>query len=195
MLHTTPRFASAFRAFRGHALCPALCPNSRLGSALPFEGLPPLPWRSSLRSELYCLGSSSLIRPHASHWWAHPDFTALPLIQECLRCAGAPKRPTSGSVLSMIVPSCRAVLKDLERSIDCFCSVLRRWHWPSPNVNRFGTSIYPVIRFRRDEHFAAATARNKLLAPLADLTRLPPSHQELLLPSFQRFGHPPRCRV
>src|SRR5271156_5798256 len=90
MLHTTPRFASAFRAFRGHALCPALCPNSRLGSALPFEGLPPLPWRASLRSELYCLGSSSLIRPHASHWWAHPDFTALPLIQECLRCAGAP---------------------------------------------------------------------------------------------------------
>ena len=36
---------------------------------------------------------------------------------------------------------------------------------------------------------------DKLLAPQADLTRLLPSRRELLLPSFQRFGHPPRCRV
>ena len=48
------------------------------------RGSAPLPQRPSLRSELYCLGPSTLNRPHAPHSWAHPDFTVLPLIRDAL---------------------------------------------------------------------------------------------------------------
>jgi hypothetical protein len=70
------RFASALRALRYHTLRPALCQNSGLGGALPFEKISPLPQRSSLRSGFYCPGPSSLIRPHPPHSQAHSDFTA-----------------------------------------------------------------------------------------------------------------------
>ncbi len=61
------RFASALRALRCHTLRPALCRNSGLGGALPFEKISPLSQRSSLRSGFYCPGPSSLIRPHPPH--------------------------------------------------------------------------------------------------------------------------------
>jgi hypothetical protein len=34
----------------------------------------------------------------------------------CLRCAGAPRRPASGSGLSLLIPSWHAVLSDPEES-------------------------------------------------------------------------------
>jgi len=43
-----------------------------------------LPQGPSLRSELCCLGPSSLNRPHPPHSWAHPDFAALRLIPDAL---------------------------------------------------------------------------------------------------------------
>jgi hypothetical protein len=43
-----------------------------------------LPQGPSLRSELFCLGPSTLNRPHPPHLWAHPDFTALRLIRDAL---------------------------------------------------------------------------------------------------------------
>ena len=52
----------------------------------------------------------------------------------CLRCAGAPRRPASGSVLSLCVPSRHAVLIDHGESIGCFHSVLHQWHRPSPRT-------------------------------------------------------------
>jgi hypothetical protein len=66
----TRRFASTLRALRCPTLRPALCRNSGLGGALPFEESTPLPQRSSLRS-----GSSvpahlrliDLIRPTRRH--------------------------------------------------------------------------------------------------------------------------------
>jgi hypothetical protein len=45
-----------------------------------------LPQRPSLRSELCCLGPSSLMRPHAPHSPAHLDFTDTAYTR-CLRCA------------------------------------------------------------------------------------------------------------
>jgi len=45
-----------------------------------------LPQGSSLRSELCCLGPSSLNRPHPPHSRAHRDF-ALSAYTQCLRCA------------------------------------------------------------------------------------------------------------
>jgi len=47
---TSRRFASTLRALRCPTLRPALCRNSGLGGALPFEESTPLPQRSSLRS-------------------------------------------------------------------------------------------------------------------------------------------------
>jgi len=70
------RFASTLRALRCPTLRPALCRNSGLGGALPFEESTPLPQRSSLRSGFYCPSPSTLNRPHPSHSQAHPDFAA-----------------------------------------------------------------------------------------------------------------------
>src|SRR5258707_13884595 len=77
-------FASALRALRCPTLRSALCRNSGLGGALPFEELAPLPQRSSLRSGFYCPSPSTLNRPHPSHSQAHPDFAAGRFIPDAL---------------------------------------------------------------------------------------------------------------
>src|SRR5437588_6563507 len=66
----------------------------------------------------------------------------------CLRCSGAPRRPASGSVLSLHVPSRHVALYDPGEFIGCKYPVLGRQHWPSPSLNRLGTPKYPTIRFR-----------------------------------------------
>jgi len=76
--------ASTLRALRCPTLRPALCRNSGLGGALPFEESTPLPQRSSLRSGFYCPSPSTLTRPHPSHSQAHPDFAALRFIRDAL---------------------------------------------------------------------------------------------------------------
>src|SRR5271169_4369915 len=81
---STRRFASAFRALRCPTLRPALCRNSGLSGALPFEESTPLPQRSSLRSGFYCPSPSTLNRPHPSHSQAHPDFAAWRFIPDAL---------------------------------------------------------------------------------------------------------------
>ena len=48
----------------------------------------------------------------------------------CPRCAFPPRRPASGSVLSLLTPSRHAALRDLGESIGCASSVLPRWLWP-----------------------------------------------------------------
>ena len=62
-----------------------------------------LPQGPSLRSGLCCPGPSSLMRPHAPHSPAHFDFTET-AYTKCPRCASksaTPRRPASGSVLSL----------------------------------------------------------------------------------------------
>ena len=49
-------------------------------SAPPFEGHPPHPERSSLRSGFCCPSPSTLTRPHPSHSQAHSHFAALRFI-------------------------------------------------------------------------------------------------------------------
>jgi hypothetical protein len=119
----------------------------------------------------------------------------------CLRCAGAPRRPRSGSVLSLFIPCGHAVLSDPGESIGCSCPVLHQWHWPSPRVDWLGTPRrYPSSA--SDEwmiswlhRFARATAC-PLACPSGGSDRgIAPSQQGLLLPSFRRFGHPPPRRV
>ena len=79
-------------------------PPWRLGS--------PPPQGSSLGSGLCCPDPSSLNRPHPPNSQAHPDFAALAAYTGCLRCAGAPRRPASGSGLSLTIPAWHAVLYD-----------------------------------------------------------------------------------
>ncbi len=47
--------------------------------------------------------------PHPTHSQAHRDFAVSATYTRCLRCAGAPRRPASGSELSLHIPSRHAV--------------------------------------------------------------------------------------
>src|SRR5262249_34420123 len=47
--------------------------------------------------------------PHPTHSQAHHDFADCATYTRCLRCAGAPRRPTSGSELSLHILSWHAV--------------------------------------------------------------------------------------
>jgi hypothetical protein len=186
---TSCRFASALRALRGLILCPALCQDDGLGVAPPFEELAPLPQRSSLRSGLYCPSPSTLIRPHPSHSQAHPDFTAVRFIRDafavlvrlgdprlvpCFRCAfliDMPPSTTPGS------PSA-ACAQFFANGIG-----LRR------HLTRLGAPIYPIIRFRWENHFGASLVRSllrpvDLLASLADLTELYPANGDFYTRAF-----------
>jgi hypothetical protein len=60
-----------------------------------------LPQRPSLQSGFFCPAPSSLRRPHPPHSQAHPHFTAWRLIPDALAVHTAPRRPPSGSTLSL----------------------------------------------------------------------------------------------
>jgi hypothetical protein len=60
-----------------------------------------LPQGPSLRSEFFCPGPSTLNRTHPPHSQAHPDFTAMRLIPDAFAVHTTPRRPPSGSTLSL----------------------------------------------------------------------------------------------
>jgi hypothetical protein len=102
-------------------------------------------------------------------------FHRLAAYTRCLRCASPPRRPASGSVLSLPVPSRHAVLYDRGESIGCSGSV------PSPMTLAFAES-QPARHSQVSRHplqtgecfrgFSGSPLLRpvKLLAPLADLT-------------------------
>ena len=61
----------------------------------------PAPQGSSLRFGLFCPNPSSLNRPHPPHSGTF-RFRRSATYTERLRCAGAPRRPASGSELSLV---------------------------------------------------------------------------------------------
>src|SRR5271157_4144536 len=71
---------------------------------------------------IYAYSTSSVPLAGTSRFHRMATYTG------CLRCAGAPRRPTIGSVLSLFVPYRHAALYDPGESIGCFCSVLRQRH-------------------------------------------------------------------
>ena len=88
----------------------------------------------------------------------------------CLRCAGAPRRPASGSELSLLIPSWHAVLSD-PGEFDIDIQNIRCRHWPSPIDHRLSTPDTPAIRFTRGTSFGASRFTHllrpvRLLAPL-----------------------------
>src|SRR6516225_9705849 len=96
----------------------------------------------------------------------------------CLRCAGAPRRPASGSGLSLSIPSWHAILyrpRGLRhRQFQTAMST-----WPSPRDHRLGIPDLPAIRFTRGNHFVAYTVRTFATAcqfarpPCTDPTSFP----------------------
>ena len=76
----------------------------------------------------------------------------------CLRCAGAPRRPTSGSGLSLHIPSWHAVLSD-PGEFDIDMSRTSMPTWPSPSYYWLGTPDTPAIRSTRVFHFVASLVR------------------------------------
>ena len=78
----------------------------------------------------------------------------------CLRCAGAPRRPASGSELSLTIPSWHAVLSDPGELDHRYCPVSRCRHGSSPKANRLDTPSYPAIRFARGLYFRASLVRD-----------------------------------
>ena len=123
----------------------------------------------SLRSELYCLGPSSLSRPHPSHSPAQHDFVAERLIRTALAVSLlGPRRPASGSELSLIVLYRPVALWDPGMSIGCMHPV------PSPTtlayrplgrVSALPTS--PTLRFSWGRRFRGfTTVRSRYDLPI-----------------------------
>jgi len=88
----------------------------------------------------------------------------------CLRCAGAPRRPASGSELSLHILSWHAVPCDPgESEHRQFQTAMSAW--PSPRIDRLGNPNDPAIRFTREVNFGATWFTQSLrpaslLAPL-----------------------------
>src|SRR5262247_1535984 len=95
----------------------------------------------------------------------------------CLRCAGAHRRPASGSGLSLLIPSWHAALSDLGEFDHRFGPEHRCRRWPSLWTKELGTPNSPAIRFTRGTVFAATLVRNcyglsGCWPPCTDLTSL-----------------------
>src|SRR5262249_49437267 len=93
---------------------------------------------SSLRIELCCLDPSTLNRPDPPQSRAHRNFTSSAYMR-CLRCAGAPRLPTSGSALSSIDPSQHVIPYVPGEPPAAYIQFLRGAHLPSPESCRLGT--------------------------------------------------------
>jgi hypothetical protein len=106
------------------------------------------------------------IRPTRGHIAisSHSAYT------RCLRCAGAPRRPASGSGLSLSIPSWHAILYR-PRGLQHRQFQTTTLTSPSPRDQRLGIPNIPAIRFTRGNHFGASQFTHSLrpaslLAPL-----------------------------
>jgi hypothetical protein len=164
------RFAFALRALRGHNGCPALCRAAdsiahRLGGLLILRPRGPrsgpgcsVPVRHHLIGPSVPLAGTSRFHRTAAY-------------TRCLRCAGAPRRPVSGSGLSLTIPSWHAVLSDPRGVQSSFTSRSPMSTWPSPWSKELGTPNNPAIRYTRGTisgllWFAVATARHIARPPI-----------------------------
>ena len=119
------------------------------------------------------------IRPTRGHIATSPQAA----YTRCLRCAGAPRRPASGSVLSPVTPSRHVVVRDPGKPAGCIRPV------PSPATLVFTHG--GRARHFRYRAISGLPTRSLALRPaelLASITRL-------VLPGFRRVGHPSRRRI
>jgi hypothetical protein len=116
------------------------------------------------------------IRPTRSHISISPTR----LIRDALavRRTSSPRRPASGSVLSLAILCRHVALRDPGKPIGCQCPVLHRPHWPSTFEEGLGTSIalHPPILV--EESISRLTYDSRYNLP----TCLPPCRSK---PSFR----------
>ena len=144
-----------------------------------------------------CLGPSSLNLAPSAPLAGTSRFHRTAAYTRCLRCAGAPRRPASGSGLSLTIPSWHAILYDPGEFDTSISSRAAMSTWPSPRVDRLGTPKTPAIRFTRAMTFVASWFTHllrpaSLLASLNGSDQISRSHRRLLRPGFRRVGHPSR---
>ena len=197
------QFASALRALR----FPAPCPRSESRGAVRLctsvqAAVAALPQGPSLRSGYSVPAHPHLlgpIRPTRKHISISPTRLIRGVL--AVRRVSTPRRPTSGSVLSLAVLYRHVVLQDPGKPAGCSYPVLHRPHWPSTFSDGLGTSItlHPPIlveeSISRLNHGSHALQPADLLAPLSEQTRLSPSLRGLLHPGFRRIGRPHRRRI
>jgi hypothetical protein len=177
------RFASILRAPRGPTACPNQCQGAGLGDTPPFERRLSLYPRGPRSGPGYAVpvphhfSAPSAPRAGTSRLHRHAAST------RCLRWAGAPRRPTSGSELSLTVPSRPVVLRDPGKSVGCLHPV------PSPTTLVF-------TQGGRARHFQKCAVSGLPTGSLA----LPPAEllasvTRLVLPGFRWVGRPSHRRV
>jgi len=180
---------------------PALCPDSGLGDVPPFEELPPLPQRSSLRSGFFCPSPSTLKTTSSVPLGGTSRFRRLAAYTECLRCAGAPRRPPSGSELSLMLFHNMSSSETTGNSSAAITQYFAEDTGLQPGIKSFGIPFVPhtpiLVRcaFSRLDYGSLSLRPVVLLALLSELTRLPSSQRGRLHPGFRRFGRPPRRRI
>ena len=176
-----PSFARLVTLIIGTALSRSL--RARLRAAIKCLHIPQGP---SLRFGLSCPDPSSLNRPHPSRSQAHRDFAAW----RCLRCAGAPRRPASGSELSLRVLSCHAVPCDPEESdhrqfqisdVDVAFAVSRAARHSQKSAIRFTREVIFEATW-----FTQSLRPARLLAPLYGSDRFKSAHGGFYFQAFNR---------
>jgi len=195
----TPRFASTRRALGANAE-PSHCVEERRSSRTAVRAIPRAtpgalaPVRVMLSQTLIAYSAPSAPLASTARLRRSTTSTRGPA------SAGAPRPPTSGSVLSLPIPSRHVALIDPGESAGCTRPV------PSPATLAFAcwrktrhsqVTHHPLqvgLLFRGCPglHRYDLSARSP---PWTDPTGLTPGRRRLVRPSFHRVGHPSRCRV
>jgi hypothetical protein len=138
-------------------------------------------------------------QPHPTHSWAHRDFADSATYTRCLRCAGAPRRPWSGSKLSLHIPSWHAALYVPGKIGIVFSSTFdSNMGLPQDLSGSALPTILPSVssRARISRLIGSPLLRPvRLLAPLDGSDRALPQPRGLLHPGFQRVSLLSRCWI
>jgi hypothetical protein len=153
------RFAPVLRAHRLSRLCPVLCRGTQRACALPCERLVPLyprgPRSGPGYSVLVHLRLIGPMRPTCGHISTSPHCGLYEMPSLCV-IPSTPRRPASGSVLSLAIPYRHVALGDPGKFIGCMHPV------PSPMSLAFDLwersrhfPLPPHSDSRGESHFGA----------------------------------------
>ena len=138
-----------------------------------------------------------LMRPTHGHTAISPQCGLYAMPSLC----GAPRRPLSGSVLSLASSIDMSSSATTGSSSAACTQFLHRQRWPSTTSDISALPKVPTLRFSwggGSRGLPTVCFRYNLfdlLALLSELTGVSPSRQGLLLPGFRRIGHPLRRRI
>jgi hypothetical protein len=152
------RFTSALRAHRLPRLCPVLCRGTQRACALPCERLLSLYPRGPRSGPSYSVSVHQRligpIRPTCGHIPISPHCGLYEMPSLCV--ALPPRRPTTGSVLSLVILYRHVVLRDPGKFFGCLHPV------PSPMTLAFDLwersrhfPLPPPSDSRGESHFGA----------------------------------------